>query len=433
MTATRALLELRVPGDKSISHRALMLAALAHGESRLRGLLAGADTQATAAALRALGVAVPSLADDGAELIVRGVGLNGLRAPADVLDCANSGTSARLLCGVLAGQEFEATLTGDASLRSRPMRRVTAPLARMGARFVELGDADRLPLRVSGGRLAPIEHVNEPASAQVKSAILLAGLTGTARVEVRERVATRDHTERLLQAMGARIRVGADGAGRAIALEPVEALDPLDLDVPGDFSSAAFLLAFALLHPAGELRLPGVGLNATRTGLLAALERMGANVDVEDAVTTGGERAGALHARGSRLGGTVVRADEIPALVDEVPVITALGARADGATRIEGAAELRVKESDRIAALVVNLRAVGAHAEELPDGLLVQGGDAPLRGRVHTRGDHRIAMAFGVLRALPGNEIEIDDADCVSVSYPGFWDAVQTAAAAFGR
>ncbi|HEY8485234.1 MAG TPA: 3-phosphoshikimate 1-carboxyvinyltransferase [Longimicrobiales bacterium] len=426
--------ELRVPGDKSISHRALMLSALARGTSVLRGLLPGDDPQSTARVLRALGCSVPVLPEDGSPIVVNGRGLRGLSAPAEVLDCGNSGTTARLMLGLLAGYSFRSTLTGDESLRSRPMRRVTEPLTRMGARMVELGEPDRLPIQVEGGRLEPLDYASPKASAQVKSALLLAGLTGRARVRVSEPVVSRDHTERMLRAMGAPIRLERrEGEPPAVVLEPVEFLEPLDLVVPGDFSSAAFFLALALLSPAGGIRISGVGVNPTRTGLLNVIARMGGEVAQDELREVSGEPVADLVVGPARLRATEVTPDEVPSLIDEVPVVAILAARAEGETRITGASELRVKECDRLAALATNLRAVGVEAEELPDGLVVRGTDAPLSGRVRSFGDHRIAMAFGILAALPGNEIEIDDPDVVRISYPGYWQALEASAASFAR
>ncbi|HKJ93519.1 MAG TPA: 3-phosphoshikimate 1-carboxyvinyltransferase [Longimicrobiales bacterium] len=414
----------RVPGDKSISHRALLFAALASGESRLRGLLDGADPASTASALRALGVAVPALAE--AEVRIRGGGLHGLRPCDAPIDCGNSGTTARLLLGVLAGQAFPATLTGDASLRRRPMRRVTEPLGRMGASVEELGAPDRLPVRMTGGALRPLHHTSARASAQVKSALLLAGLTGGVAVSVREPALSRDHTERLLRAMGAPVAVGVERGLPFAEITPTQQLEPLDLDVPGDFSSAAYFIALGLLARE-PLRINGVGLNPTRTGLLAVLERMGARVEVESA-THAGEPAGDVVVYPAPLTATDVDGGEIPALIDEVPALAVLAARAQGTTHIRGAGELRVKESDRLAALAGNLRALGVDAHDEGDELVVVGTDAPVRGTVRCHGDHRIAMAFGVLAALPGNDIRIDDADVVSISFPRFWAELQQAA-----
>jgi len=419
------LATVRVPGDKSISHRALLFAALAEGESRLRGLLDAADPASTAAALRALGVAVPALAAD-AEVRLRGVGLRGLRPPSKPVDCGNSGTTARLLLGVLAGQPLTATLTGDVSLRRRPMRRVTGPLVRMGAVVEELDAPDRLPLRIEGGRLAPLRYDSPHASAQVKSALLLAGLTGGVEVAVREPTPSRDHTERMLRAMGVPVESGVDGGLPYAALQPVTALEPLDLNVPGDFSSAAFFIALGLLSRE-PLRIAHVGLNPTRTGLLPVLERMGARVSAEPSRSAGEPMGDVVVAPGA-LHGVAVEAHEIPGLIDEVPVLAVLAARAEGETRIRGAGELRVKESDRLAALAGNLRALGVEAADEGDELVVVGTDAPLRGDVRCHGDHRIAMAFGVLASLPGNDIRIDDTAVASISFPRFWTELDRAA-----
>ncbi|HEX2095100.1 MAG TPA: 3-phosphoshikimate 1-carboxyvinyltransferase, partial [Longimicrobiaceae bacterium] len=422
--------EVTVPGDKSITHRALMLAAAARGESRLRGLLPGADCRSTAAALRALGCAVPDLPPDGSEIRVAGGGLESWREPTGELDCGNSGTTARLMMGLLAGRPFCSTLTGDDSLRRRPMRRVTEPLARMGATFHAEEDG-RLPVRVCGGSLAALEHRSPHASAQVKSALLLAGLSGGVCVSVHEPHLSRDHTERMLRGLGVAVVTRETEDGWLVALDPPSAaLPPLDLRVPGDPSSAAFFIALALLADAGELRIADVCTNPTRTGLFRALARMGGFVELHAERLEGGEPVADLVVRPARLAGTEIGGAEIPTLIDEVPVLAVLAARAEGETRISGAGELRVKESDRIATLVHNLRAVGVEAEELPDGMVVRGTGAPLEGEVRTAGDHRIAMAFGVLGMLPGNRIRIDGPECVAVSFPGFWDLLRETARA---
>lgn len=410
---------LNVPGDKSITHRALLLASLADGRSRIRHALDAGDTRTTADMLRALGARVPPL---GQDLAINGCGLHGLVGPKCTLDCANSGTTARLLLGLLAGTPLWAVLTGDDSLRARPMRRVTAPLVSAGAHFAELGAPDRLPIAVDGGALDAIDYASPHASAQIKSALLLAGLTGGVDVRVIEPRRSRDHSERMLAAMGAdiRSRPGADGTNEITFRSPAR-LDPLDLVVPGDFSSAAFLLAASILSRDAGARVVGVGVNPTRTGLLAVLERMGARIVAENHRDAAGEPVADLLAQPSGLHGTDVGAAEIPGMIDEVPVLAILAARASGETRITGAAELRVKESDRLASLAHNLCAVGVDAVDLADGLHITGSDAPLSGRVRTHGDHRIAMAFGVLGALPGNRIEVDDPAAASVSFPSFW------------
>ncbi len=417
--------DVAVPGDKSITHRALMFAAAAEGASRLSNLLPGEDCRSTAAVLRALGCDVPEPPADGSEIVVHGRGLDAWNAPDAPLDCGNSGTTVRLMMGLLASRPFAATLTGDASLRGRPMRRITAPLAEMGAHFRELGAPDRLPIEVTGGALRGIDYVSPKASAQIKSAVLLAGMGARVPVSVTEPVLSRDHTERLLSALGAPVRSEATSAGAVAHLASWDApVRGFELRIPGDPSSAAFLAALALLADAGELRVRGVCANPTRTGFFSIVRRMMGLVAWERGRSEGGEPVSDLVVRPSRLRGVVVEPHEVPAAIDEVPVLAALAARAEGETRITGAGELRVKESDRISALVNALRAIGGETEELYDGLVVRGSDRPLRGRVVTHGDHRIAMAFGVLAALPGNEIEVDDRDCASVSYPGFWNVL---------
>jgi 3-phosphoshikimate 1-carboxyvinyltransferase len=412
---------LRVPGDKSISHRALILAALGSGTSRIRGLLRSADIASTAGVLRALGVSVPAL--DTPEVVIEGVGLRGLRAPANDLDCGNSGTTTRLMAGVVAGAGLRGRFIGDASLSGRPMRRVAAPLEAMGAR-VELPGHGGLPMVVQGAALRGVTWRTEVASAQVKGAILLAGLVADVPVEVEEPSATRDHSERMLQARGVDLRV----EGGIVTLQPKSRLDAGDVAVPGDPSSAAFFAGLAALGEAASASatssvvLEGVGVNPGRIGAFRVLERMGVAIAFEARRDEGGEPVADLVVRPGRLRGTTIVGDEVPSLIDELPLLACVAACSEGETRVTGAGELRVKESDRIRAVVSNLRAVGADAEELPDGFIVRGSDRPLRGNVVTHGDHRIAMAFGVLGARKGSEIVVDDPSCAKVSYPTFWD-----------
>ena len=404
----------RVPGDKSISHRALMLGALATGRTRVLGILESADVHSTAGVLRALGVDIPAL---GADIAFDGVGLRGLRASAAPLDCGNSGTTTRLMAGICAGQRFASRFEGDASLSRRPMRRVARPLEAMGAR-IELTGGERLPMTVHGGELRSIEWASEKSSAQIKSAIFLAGLVAGVPVTVREPERSRDHSERLLRALGARVH---DDDGIRIA--PPASVPGFELEVPGDPSSAAFVAGLAALATSGSLTIEGVCLNPTRTGFFHALERMGARLSMSDVAERGGEPVGTITVGGgAKLRATTVAAAEVPSMIDELPLLACLAARAEGTTEIRGAGELRVKESDRIATVVANLVALGVQAEELPDGMLVTGSDRPLRGAVRTAGDHRLAMAFGVLGALPGNEITVDDPECAIVSFPGFWE-----------
>jgi 3-phosphoshikimate 1-carboxyvinyltransferase len=415
---------IRVPGDKSLTHRALMLAALCDGTSRIEAPLAGADTRSTASALRALGCEVPDI--DAPDIAVKGVGLHGLTAPHDVIDCGNSGTTTRLLMGILAGYDFDATLTGDASLQSRPMRRVTEPLARMGARFTELGAADRLPITVHGGSLQPLDYDSPHASAQVKSALMLAALTAGVRVSVREPIMSRDHTERMLLRLGVPLRQTATENSYEVVLTPVDHLPAFEFEVPGDFSSAAFVAALAAMSARDTVRIANVGLNPTRTGFLSVLQRMGVDITIENARETCGEPIGDLVVSRSLLRATTIEPHEVPSLIDEIPVFAVLAARAEGTSTVTGARELRVKESDRIAAVVSNLRAIGVQADELPDGLVVHGTDAPLRGNVRALHDHRIAMAFGLLAVE--DDISVDDRSVVDVSYPGFWPMLETVA-----
>ncbi len=430
-------MKVTVPGDKSLTQRALILASLAEGESRLSGLLYGGDAASTAAALRCLGAGIGVLPPDGSEVLVEGVGFTGLTASNRPLDLGNSGTGTRLLLGVLAGSGISATLTGDDSLRSRPMKRVTEPLTRMGARFEYAAEAGRLPLTVHGRRpLDALDWTTPIASAQVKSAILLAGLTGGASVHVQEPAQSRDHTERLFQSIGVPVQSGPVAGGWKVSLEsPPDRIWPFDFAVPGDVSSAAFVLAFAVLGGAGDgIEVEQVGLNPTRTAFLEVLQRMGADVRVEpDTSAWGVEPVGRVSVGPVSLRGVEIGGAEVPRLIDELPLIAALGARAEGVTSITGAEELRAKESDRIAAMVENLRALGVRVEERPDGLDVEGSDQPLRGRVRTRGDHRIAMAFGVLSAIGSNDIEVDDRGAADVSFPGFWALLDRLAGARPR
>lgn len=409
--------EIRVPGDKSISHRALILAALATGPSRIQAILESADVEATARALRALGVPIPPL---GPDITVNGSGIDALQAPSVALDCANSGTTTRLLAGLIAGLAGRsARFEGDASLSRRPMRRVAAPLRAMGA-SVEFAGPDGhegLPMCVTGEVLHSIVWENAHASAQVKGAVLLAGLTAGVPVEVREPSRSRDHSERMLAARGVALEAFAGG----VRLAGAQRVLPLDTVVPADPSSAAFFVALGALADDGELRLPDVCLNPTRTGALDVLVRMGVPLRLEDERVIGGETVGTVIVRPGPLHATRISGDEIPRCIDELPLLACVAACAEGETYIADASELRVKESDRITAVVDNLRALGVEAEEYTDGMRVVGSTRPLRGRVVTHGDHRLAMAFGVLAARPGNKIIVDDPGCVSVSYPGFW------------
>ena len=403
----------RVPGDKSITHRALLLGALARGSSHVGGALTSLDARSSARVLRQLGAEITPLRS-GAVVALRGRGR--FRRPAATLDCGNSGTTTRLLLGLLAGHRFAATLTGDASLRRRPMRRVTVPLSHMGARFTELA-ADGLPLTVRGGALTSLSYEMPVSSAQIKSSILLAGLAGGVEVALREpHGRSRDHTERLLRAFGYDVHE-ADGW---IRFAPTGRIESFEMQVPGDPSSAAFLVGSAVLADSGELRIAGVGVNPTRTGFLAVLERMGAAVAVEEVTEHFGEPVADLVVRPAQLRATEVTPGEIPGLIDEIPLLAVLAARAEGTTVFRQVGELRVKESDRLGLIAANLRAVGGAAEVSGDDLYVEGRSEPPRGAVHSAADHRLAMAFAVLGTVPGARIRIDDMACAAVSFPRF-------------
>ena len=406
-----------VPGDKSLSHRALMFAALGTGDSVLRGVLPSADVRSTAGVLCALGVDVPTSWVAGETLRVAGRGRRGLVASGRDLDCGNSGTTTRLMAGVVAGHAMRATFTGDASLSRRPMRRIARPLTQMGATFAFVAD-DGLPMTVHGGELRDIAWVSPTASAQVKSAILLAALVAGCSARVQEPMRSRDHTERMLAALGAPIMTTED----AVIMDPVAQLASLDFEVPGDPSSALFLIAAAALQ-GQPLEIVNVGINETRSGAFDVLRRMGVTLDFANERDVSGEPVADIHvAPCAGLRGVTIGGAEIPSLIDEIPMLACLAACADGETRITDASELRVKESDRIATVVSNLRAIGADADELPDGMVIAGGAGQLRGTVLTHADHRIAMAFGVLGSLPGTAVQVDDPACVEVSFPNFWE-----------
>jgi 3-phosphoshikimate 1-carboxyvinyltransferase len=377
------------------------------------GALTSLDARSSARVLRQLGAEISPLRE-GDVLAVKGRGR--FRAPDRTLDCGNSGTTTRLLLGLLAGHRFRATVTGDASLRRRPMRRVTVPLTEMGARFEERG-GDGLPLTVLGGKLRPIRYAMPVSSAQVKSSLLLAGMVGEVPVDLLEpNGRSRDHTERMLRAFG--FAVGErDGW---IEFRPGGRVEPFDIQVPGDPSSAAFLVGASVLAEGGELRIAGVGVNPTRTGFLRVLERMGAQVALHASDTSFGEPVADLITRPAALRWTEVTAGEIPGLIDEIPMLAVLASRAAGETVFRDVGELRVKESDRLGLIAGNIRAVGGKAEVRGDDLHVEGVESPPRGRVRTAADHRIAMAFAVLGTLPGARIAIDNMACAAVSFPQF-------------
>jgi 3-phosphoshikimate 1-carboxyvinyltransferase len=412
-----------VPGDKSISHRAALLGALAEGITHIRGFLEAEDCLRTIAAIEALGVDVNRKGPG--EYRIAGAGMRALQEPADVVDCGNSGTTARLLLGVLAGLPFWTCLTGDESLRRRPMGRVAEPLRRMGATIVGRAEGSRLPLAVRGAeRVRALSYELPVASAQVKSAILLAGLGADGPVAVTEPAQSRDHTERMLRQFGARLTT----RGLTATLEPGP-LAGASVSVPGDISSATFVLVAALVVPDSRVTVTGVGLNPTRTGILEALAAMGARLEIAPAtVPSGGEPYGDVTARSSELGGASVGGVLVPRLIDEVPALAVAAALARGRSEIRDAAELRVKESDRLAALTRELTAMGARITERPDGLVIEGG-ASLRGaRVSSGGDHRIAMALAVAGLVAQGDTLIEDTDCIATSFPQFADVLNALA-----
>jgi len=412
----------RAPGDKSISHRALILGALALGETTVRGLLEGEDVLRTAAALRALGAEVRH-EPDRRLWRVRGFGVGGGREPDDVLDLGNSGTSARLLAGILASHPFTSVLTGDASLRRRPMKRVTDPLSRMGARF-EGREGGRLPLAIIGtDEMVPVEYRLPVASAQVKSAILLAGLNTAGETTVVEPEATRDHTERMLRHFGAEVRVApADGGGKRITVAGWPELVARDIVVPGDPSSAAFAAVAAAIRPGSDVTIENVGINPLRAGLYTTLSEMGADIAYENRREVGGEPVADLRIRGTTLRSVEVPAGRAPTMIDEYPVLAVAAACAEGATHMLGLAELRAKESDRLASVAAGLQANGVRCEIGADSLVVHGTGAPPPGGglVATRLDHRIAMSFLVLGLATREPVAIDDGTPIDTSFPGF-------------
>jgi 3-phosphoshikimate 1-carboxyvinyltransferase len=409
--------EIFLPGDKSISHRAVMFAAIARGESRIHNFSGGGDNRSTIGAFRALGV---DIAQTGADVVVKGGGWDGLRAPRETIACGNSGTTMRLLSGVLAGRPFVSRLDGDASLRSRPMGRVMAPLREMGADIHSEGGENRAPLRIHGQPLRGISYRSQVASAQVKSALLLAGVQAQGRTQVWEPVRSRDHTERMLPAFGVRL----DVQGTEVSIEGGQELRACAVEIPGDLSSAAFFIGAALMIPGSELYVRGVGLNPTRTGVLDVFRAMGGAITSLNEREVCGEPVGDLLVRSSTLTGVDFDEDLVVRAIDEIPMIAVAAAAARGVTTIRGAQELRVKESDRLRALAVGLAALGIQVTELPDGLVIEGG-ALQRGRVRSFGDHRIAMALSIAGLAGAGEIVLEGVSCVDISFPSFYSLLR--------
>nr|WP_256858266.1 3-phosphoshikimate 1-carboxyvinyltransferase [Solemya velum gill symbiont] len=411
---------IRVPGDKSMSHRSIMLGALADGVTRVHGFLEGEDSLATLQAFRAMGVQIEG--PESGEVTIHGVGIDGLKAPSVSLDLGNSGTSMRLLSGLLGAQNFDVTLVGDESLSSRPMRRVTEPLAAMGL-TVETTESGTAPLKLNGGQKPQAINYDMPmASAQVKSCLLLAGLYADGETCVTEPAPTRDHTERMLRGFGYDVRSESNrmcltGGGRLTAV---------DLDVPADISSAAFFLVGASIASSSDLTLEHVGINPTRIGVINILRQMGANIEVLNERDAGGEPVADLRVRSAQLKGIEIPEEQVPLAIDEFPVLFVAAACAEGETRLTGAEELRVKESDRIQVMADGLQAIGIDAEPTPDGMVIQGGAEITGGKVDSHGDHRIAMAFAIASLRSSGSIEIDDCANVNTSFPGFGDLVNS-------
>ncbi len=418
---------LTVPGDKSISHRAVILNAVAHGSARVTNFLTGEDCLSTIACLQALGA---QISRDDTSVVIEGVGLRGLHEPTDVLNCGNSGTTLRLLAGLLAGLPLFAVLTGDASLRARPQRRIVEPLRALGAMLDGRGAGNYAPLAVRGAPLHGGTYDLPIASAQVKSALMLAALSGDGPLNLTGLIDSRDHTERMLDAMGVNVQCGPPGI---ILLPPGYTDQPdypaaLSLRIPGDPSSAAFWWVAAAIHPNAEITTPGICLNPTRTGALDVLRAMGADISIHNEHLDGSEPVGDVMVRSSALRGTTIDRTLIPRLIDEVPVLALAAVCAEGETVIRDAQELRVKETDRISTVVESLRALGAAVEDQPDGMIIAGSSGgPLRGALlPSQGDHRLAMTWGIAALVAQGETTIVEPQAASVSYPGFWEHLTT-------
>ena len=405
--------EIRVPGDKSISHRSIMFGSIANGITKVTGFLRGEDALATLEAFRAMGIQVD---DDGETLTIHGKGLHGLSEPADVLDCGNSGTSMRLLAGLLAGQDFFSVLSGDKYLRARPMKRVVGPLSQMGAKILGRAGGEKAPLAIQGSKLKGIEYDSPVSSAQIKSAIMLAGLYAEGETVVREPHLSRDHSERMLRHFGATIDSFPGGVRLTGGIE----LQGRDVAVPGDISSAAFFMVAALIVPGSELLIRGVGVNPTRTGIIDILKGMGGDLELLNPREESGEPVADIRVRHSQLKAMEISGDLVPRAIDEFPVICVAASLAQGKTVVSGAAELRVKETDRIAAMATNLRLAGVEVVETPDGMEITG-QATLKGcSSDSFGDHRIAMSMLVAGLAADGETSVSDVDCIATSFPGF-------------
>lgn len=407
--------EITVPGDKSISHRSIMFSSLAEGRSRVTGFLRGEDCLSTLKAFRQMGIEIE---DNGFELIIHGRGINGLQEPGDVIDCGNSGTTMRLMTGILAAQPFFSVLTGDQYLRKRPMKRVIGPLSTMNARILGREGGTKAPLAIDGGGLKPVEYHSPIASAQVKSALLLAGMQIEGTTTVYEPHLSRDHSERMLRSFGAELE-SFNGGARVVG--PAK-LTAQDIAVPADISSAAFFLVAGLIVPDSELLVKNVGLNPSRSGIIDILQQMGGSIELQNEREISGEPVADLYIRSSQLRGIDIAGELIPRAIDEFPVVSVAASFAEGTTTICEAEELRVKETDRIAAMCETLNQLGAKVEALPDGMRIQGQESLVGGQsVDSFGDHRIAMSLAIAALRCEKPVEITDTDCTETSFPGFW------------
>lgn len=410
--------EVTVPGDKSISHRSVMFGSIAKGTTEITGFLQGADCLSTISCFRKMGV---DIENNQNRVLVHGLGLHGLTAPDSVLDCGNSGTTTRLISGILAGQKFSCTLTGDASIQKRPMKRIMEPLGMMGAQIESVHQNGCAPLAITGSALHGIHYYSKVASAQVKSSILLAGLYADGQTQVTEPALSRNHTEIMLRFFGAQVT----SEGCTASILPASELYGQKIVVPGDISSAAYFIAAGLLVPGSELLIKNVGINPTRDGILRVCRAMGADVTLLNAVYDSGEPVADLLVRHSSLKAAEIGGDLIPTLIDEIPVIAVMACAASGTTVIRDAAELKVKESNRIRTVVDNLKAMGAQVEETDDGMIIHGGHPLHGGIIESHLDHRIAMSFAIASLIADDETTIQNADCVNISYPGFYQDLE--------
>lgn len=410
--------EVSIPGDKSISHRAVMFGSLAEGTTEVTNFLQGADCLSTISCFRKLGIEIENTSQ---RILIHGKGLHGLTEPSDTLDTGNSGTTTRLISGILAGQRFTTILNGDASIQTRPMKRIITPLSMMGADITSLKGNDCAPLRICGGQLHGITYKSPVASAQVKSCVLLAGLYADAPTSVTEPVLSRNHTELMLAGFGAHVA----SSGTTATIEPEPDLNGMKIEVPGDISSAAYFLAAGLMIPNSEILIKNVGINPTRDGILRVAKEMGGDITILNEKTSGGEPTCDLLVRSSSLKGVTIGGEIIPTLIDEIPMITVMACFAEGITTIKDAQELKVKESNRIDTVVTNLKAMGAHIEATDDGMIIEGG-YPLHGAViDSHLDHRIAMSFAIGALGADGETRIEGADCVKISYPEFYQTLE--------